>query len=142
MVQLGGASGSCIPKSMLGLRLDYEEFSQADLTFGSGAVIVMDENIDVLDIVRNTLEFFYHESCGKCTPCREGIVHLIILLDRFITGVAEKKDLDLLESLAEVVSQTSICGLGQAAPTSLKTTLRYFRTEYTSKMKKFHAKVV
>lgn len=142
MVQLGGASGSCIPKSMLCLKLDYEEFRQADLTFGSGAVIVMDENVDVLDIVRNNLEFFYHESCGKCTPCREGLPHLLILLDRFITGVATKKDLELLEALIETVSTTSICGLGQAAPTSLKTTLRYFRTEYTSKFKKSHAKVV
>ena len=142
MVQLGGASGSCIPKSMLGMKLDYDEMKQADLTFGSGAVIVMDEEVDVLDIVRNTLEFFYHESCGKCTPCREGIAHLLILLDRFITGVAEKKDLELLEALMETVSLTSVCGLGQAAPTSLKTTLRFFHTEYTSKMKKFHAKVV
>jgi len=142
MVQLGGASGSCLPANMLGLALDYKEMADDDLTFGSGAIIVMDDSIDVLDIVRNTLEFFRHESCGKCTPCREGIEHLVILLDKFIEGVATKKDLELLETLIETIKQTSICGLGQAAPTSLRTTLKYFRKEYTSKIKKHHAKVI
>ena len=142
MVQLGGASGSCIPASMLGLKLDYKEMADNGLTFGSGAVIVMDERIDVLDIVRNTLEFFHHESCGKCTPCREGIVHLLILLDRFITGTATKQDLQLMETLMESISLTAICGLGQAAPTALKTTLKYFRDEYTSRIGKHHAKAV
>lgn len=142
MVQLGGASGSCIPANMLGLKLDYQEMADNDLTFGSGAVIVMDDRIDVLDIVRNTLEFFRHESCGKCTPCREGLVHLMILLDRFIAGEATKKDLALMETLADTIRLTSICGLGQAAPTAMRTTLRYFREEYTSRIKKYQHKAV
>ena len=142
MVQLGGASGPCLPPIMLGLRLDYKEMVDNDLAIGSAAVIVIDDRAEVLDIVRNTLEFFQHESCGKCTPCREGIVHLLILLDRFILGVATKKDLELLESLAETIRLTSICGLGQAAPTSLRTTLKYFREEYTSRIKKHLARTV
>lgn len=142
MVQLGGASGSCIPKNMLGLKLDYKEMEDNDLTFGSGAVIVMDDHNDVLDIVRNTLEFFRHESCGKCTPCREGIEHLIILLERFIAGVATNKDLKLLEVLVDTIRQTSICGLGQSAPTSLRTTLKFFRQEYTSRINKYHTNAV
>ena len=142
MVQLGGASGSCIPPNMLGLKLDYKEMQDNDFTFGSGAIIVMNDKIDVLDIVRNTLEFFRHESCGKCTPCREGIEHLIILLERFIEGVATKKDLELLEMLIDTIRQTSICGLGQSAPTSLRTTLKYFRQEYTSRINKYNTKAV
>lgn len=139
MVQMGGASGPCLPPNMLDLQLDYKTFAENDISFGSGAVIVIDDTNDVLDIVRNTLEFFKHESCGKCTPCREGIVHLLILLDRFIMRVAEKKDLELMQDLIETIEQTSICGLGQAAPTALKTTLRYFPDEYTSKFRKHHS---
>lgn len=142
MVQLGGASGSCLPPNMLGLKLDYKEMEDSDLTFGSGAVIVMNDKIEILDIVKNTLEFFNHESCGKCTPCREGLAHLLILLERFIEGVATQKDFELLEILINTVRQTSICGLGQAAPTSLRTTMKYFRKEYTSRIIKHHAKVM
>ncbi len=142
MVQLGGASGPCLPPIMLGLRLDYKEMVDNDLAIGSAAVIVVDDRSEVLDIVRNTLEFFQHESCGKCTPCREGIMHLLILLDRFILGVATRKDLVLLESLAETIRLTSICGLGQASPTSLRTTLKYFPEEYTSRIKKHLARTV
>jgi NADH:ubiquinone oxidoreductase subunit F (NADH-binding) len=109
---------------------------------GSGAVIVIDSTNDVLDIVRNTLEFFRHESCGKCTPCREGIVHLLVLLDRFILGEAEKKDLELLRTLIETIEETSICGLGQAAPTSLKTTLKYFPELYAAGIKKHHSRAI
>jgi len=142
MVQLGGASGPCIPPNMLGMKMCYKEMADNGLSLGSGAIIVMDDRMDVLDIVHNNLMFFCHESCGKCTPCREGLVHLTLLLNRFIDGVAEKKDLVLLESLIETVRLTSICGLGQAAPTSLITTLKYFRNEYTSRIKKRHVKAI
>ena len=126
MVQLAGASGPLIPESMLDLRLDYKEAAEKGLTFGSAAVIVMNETVDTLDILRRILEFFRHESCGKCTPCREGLIQTQILLDRFIDGKAEQKDLDLLQVLIETISLSSICGLGQAAPTSIKTAIKYF----------------
>ncbi len=136
MVQLGGASGPCITPAMLDLKLDFEEMAKNGLSFGSGAVIVLDDLIDILDIVRNNLEFFRHESCGKCTPCREGITHLLILLDKFILHTASDRDLKLLETLASSISRTSICGLGQAASTSLMTTMKYFPEEYSSRQKR------
>jgi NADH-quinone oxidoreductase subunit F len=142
MVQVGGASGPCLPPNLLGMKLDYKDFAENDMSLGSGAVIVIDTKNDVLDIVRNTLEFFRHESCGKCTPCREGIVHLLVLLDRFILGEAEKKDLELLKSLIQTIELTSICGLGQAAPTALKTTLRYFPEVYAAGIRKNHTRAI
>jgi NADH-quinone oxidoreductase subunit F len=126
MVQLAGASGPLIPESMLDMRLDYKEAAEAGLSFGSGAIIVMNETVDTLDILKRILEFFRHESCGKCTPCREGLIQTQILLDRFIDGTAQQKDLDLLKVLIDTISVASICGLGQAAPTSIKTALEYF----------------
>ena len=130
MVQLAGASGPLIPENMLDLKLDYKEAADKGLSFGSAAVIVMNETVDTLDILRRILEFFRRESCGKCTPCREGLIQTQILLDRFIDGKAVQKDLDLLEVLIDTISVSSICGLGQAAPTSIKTALKYFRDAF------------
>jgi NADH:ubiquinone oxidoreductase subunit F (NADH-binding) len=115
---------------MLDLKLDYKEAASRGLSFGSAAIIVMNETVDTLDILRRVLEFFRYESCGKCTPCREGLIQTQILLDRFIEGEAEQKDLDLLEVLIDTISISSICGLGQAAPTSIKTALLYFRDAF------------
>ncbi len=126
MVQLAGASGPLIPERLLDLKLDYKETAAEGLSFGSAAVIVMNETVDILDILSRILEFFRHESCGKCTPCREGLLQTQILLDRFIDGKAQQKDLDLLKILIDTISISSICGLGQAAPTSIKTALKYF----------------
>jgi len=135
MVQLGGASGPCLPEKMLDLRLDYREMASRGLSFGSGAVIVMDDRTDILHTVMRTLEFFHHESCGKCTPCREGIGHLMILLERFILSVATPKDMENMRALIDTIQDTSICGLGQAAPTALRTTLEYFPEVYASRLK-------
>lgn len=134
MIQLGGASGPVIPERMLDIRLDNQEMKKYDLSFGSGAVIVMDDRIDVLDILKRIIRFFHHESCGKCTPCREGLLQILILLDRFTDGTAVESDLRLLEILIETISLTSICGLGQAAPTAVKKVLEYFREEFTNRI--------
>ena len=142
MVQVGGASGPVLPPNMLGIKLDYKDFADNGMSLGSGAVIVIDTANQVLDIVRNTLEFFRHESCGKCTPCREGIVHLLIILDRFMLGEAEKKDLELLKTLIQTIEDTSICGLGQTAPTALKTAMRYFPEAFAAGIKKRSAKAI
>lgn len=135
MVQIGGSSGPCLPPDMLDIQLDYKTFSDQGMSLGSGAIIVIDRRYEVLDIVRNTLEFFKHESCGKCTPCREGVYHLLMLLDKFLLREATEKDLVTMTRLIETVEQTSICGLGQAAPTALKTTLKFFPEAYTVGMK-------
>ncbi len=130
MVQLAGASGPCIPNDMLDFKLDYKVMAEQGLSFGSGSIIVLNETIDILDILKRIMEFFRHESCGKCTPCREGIIQTQILLDRFIQGKATQKDLDLLEVLIDTISVSAICGLGQAAPTAIMTALKYFRSEF------------
>ncbi|MBN2559072.1 MAG: SLBB domain-containing protein [Clostridia bacterium] len=134
MIQLGGASGPVIPSDMSDLPLDYASMRENDLNFGSGAIIVMDERINVLDILKRIIGFFHHESCGKCTPCREGLAQTLILLDRFIEGVAVEKDLALLGILIETMSEASICGLGQAAPTAIKKVLQYFPEEFQSRI--------
>lgn len=134
MVQIGGASGPCLPVSMLDIHLDYEVFARNGLSMGAGAIIVIDERFDVLEIVRQIMKFFRHESCGKCTPCREGNRQILRILYKFISFTATWHDLALLESICSVMAQTSFCGLGQAAPTALLSTLKYFREEYTSRI--------
>jgi len=134
MVQLGGASGPVIPETMLDIPLDFNEMRKKGLAFGSGAVIVMDERIDVLDVLKRIVEFFHHESCGKCTPCREGLTQLLILLDRFIEGNASVRDLNLMTILMDTMSDSSICGLGQSAPTAVRKVLEYFPEEFESRI--------
>ncbi len=136
MVQLGGASGPLIPETMLDLELDYDRLSENNLTIGSGAVIVIDERYDVIEILRLIMKFFKHESCGKCTPCREGIRQILRILYKFGSNSATQNDLKLLRTLSNVMSETAFCGLGQAAPTALFTTMEYFAHEYTSRIKK------
>ncbi|NSW90502.1 MAG: NADH-quinone oxidoreductase subunit NuoF [Firmicutes bacterium] len=135
MVQLGGASGPCIPEEMLDIKLDYKEMENKGLTMGAGAVIVIDERYNVLEIVRLIMRFFRHESCGKCTPCREGNRQILRILYRFVSGNASNNDLALLESICNVMCQTSFCGLGQTAPTAVLTTMKYFRDDYLSGMR-------
>lgn len=130
MVQLGGSCGPIIPEYMLDMIIDYERFEEFESKTGAGAIIVMDDRFDLFDILLKTVQFFEHESCGKCVPCREGHIQLEIILKKFINKEATTKDLDSLESLARVIHQTSLCGLGQTSPTSIISSLRYFRDEF------------
>ncbi len=130
MVQLGGACGPIIPEYMLDLTIDFDRFEDFDSKTGAGAIIVMDERFDVFDVLLRVAEFFEHESCGKCTPCREGNLQLVKLVEKFINRKATQKDLINIESLARVMHQTSLCGLGQTAPTAILSTLKYFRDDY------------
>jgi NADH:ubiquinone oxidoreductase subunit F (NADH-binding) len=136
MIQVGGASGPCIPPSLLDLKMDYADFAGQGLSMGSGAIIVIDERFDIMDIVRLNMRFFKHESCGKCTPCREGIRQILRLLFKFKNGSALESDLELLQTLCNVMIRTSFCGLGQAAPTAVLSTIKYFREEYTKGLSK------
>lgn len=134
-VQLGGSSGACIPESMLDIRLDFDELGKHGIGLGSGAILVVDESTCILDFMKTTIEFFKHESCGKCTPCREGNRHLIKILDRIQKGEGSEKDLELMENISSIMKEASLCGLGQAAPTAVYTTLKYFGDEYKEHLK-------
>ncbi len=137
MVQLGGASGPIIPPSMLDIKLDYKEMADLGISMGSGAIIVIDERFEMFDIIKKIMNFFRHESCGKCTPCREGNRQILKLISKIDNGTATIKDLKLLETLCSVMVSTSFCGLGQAAPTAVITTLKYFTEEYANKIKDY-----
>jgi NADH:ubiquinone oxidoreductase subunit F (NADH-binding) len=130
MVQLGGACGPIIPEYMLDMVIDYERFEEFESKTGAGAIIVIDDRFNIFDILMRVVRFFEHESCGKCTPCREGHAQLAIIINKFIERKATAKDLFSLESLARVMHQTSLCGLGQTSPTAIISTLRYFREDY------------
>jgi NADH-quinone oxidoreductase subunit F len=129
-VQTGGPSGGCIPESMLDLPLTYEGLNEAGTIMGSGGMVVMDSETCMVDIARYFLEFTTKESCGKCTPCREGTVNMLAIMERICAGEAAEEDLALLERLAGGVAAASMCGLGKTAPNPVKSTLRYFRDEY------------
>lgn len=129
-VQTGGPSGGCIPEQYLDLPVDYESLLQLGTYMGSGGMIVMDETSCMVDVARYFMEFCMSESCGKCVPCRVGTAQMYDLLEKITHGEATLDDLAMLETLADMVKNTSLCGLGQGAPTPVQSTLRYFRDEY------------
>ncbi|RJX25534.1 MAG: NADH-quinone oxidoreductase subunit F [Acholeplasma sp.] len=134
MVQLGGACGPIIPEYMLDMMIDFERFEEFESKTGAGAIIVIDERFDVFTILLKTIRFFQHESCGKCTPCREGHIQLGNLIEKFIERKATMQDIASLESLARVIHQASLCGLGQTSPTAIIASLRYFRDDYIDRV--------
>ncbi len=129
-VQLGGPSGGCIPESTLDTPIDYEEITKLGAIMGSGGLIVMDESSCMVDAARFFMEFCQEESCGKCTPCREGTKRMLEILTRICNGKGKDGDIELLEEMAPYVKDSSLCGLGQTAPNPVLTTIRYFRDEY------------
>jgi bidirectional [NiFe] hydrogenase diaphorase subunit len=129
-VQTGGPSGGCIPEQYLDIPVDYDSLLHLGTYMGSGGMIVMDDTACMVDIARYFMEFCMSESCGKCIPCRVGTAQMYRLLNKITTGEATLDDLKLLEELADMVKHTSLCGLGQGAPTPVQSTLRYFRDEY------------
>lgn len=129
-VQIGGPSGGCLPESQLDLPVDYDSLTGAGAIMGSGGLVVMDEDSCIVDVARYFLSFTRKESCGKCTPCREGTLRLLEMLERITGGRGVPEDLDRLETLAKIIKSTALCGLGQTAPNPVLSTLRYFRKEY------------
>ncbi len=129
-VQTGGPSGGCIPEEFLDTPVDYETLTSLGSIMGSGGMIVMDETSSMVDVARYFMEFCMTESCGKCIPCRAGTVQMHELLGRFSEHRAQLADLQMLETLCDLVRNTSLCGLGQSAPNPVLSTLRYFRPEY------------
>ncbi len=129
-VQTGGPSGGCIPAEQLDLPVDYESLNAAGSIMGSGGMIVMDDHTCMVDIAKYFLGFLEEESCGKCFSCRVGTQRMKEIVARISQGQGTEQDLDLLEDVAWMVSETSLCGLGQSAPNPVLSTLRYFRSEY------------
>jgi bidirectional [NiFe] hydrogenase diaphorase subunit len=129
-VQTGGPSGGCIPQPLLDTPVDYESLLALGSMMGSGGMVVMGETTSMPEVARHFMHFSRNESCGKCVPCRAGTVQLEQLLDRFVERRAVPEDLVRLEVLCAMVQSTSLCGLGQAAPNPVLSTLRHFRSEY------------
>ncbi len=129
-VQLGGPSGGCVPEQHLDTPVDYEAIAQVGAIMGSGGVIVMDEKTCMVDMARFFMDFIQEESCGKCTPCREGTRRLLEILNKICEGRGEPGDIETLEELSEIIKESSLCGLGQTAPNPVLSTLRYFKDEY------------
>jgi len=129
-VQTGGPSGGCIPARHFDTPLDYESLVNLGSIMGSGGMVVMDEQTNMVDVARFYMQFCMEESCGKCIPCRAGTVEMHKLLTKIVERRATLKDLEQLEELCDLVKHTSLCGLGQTAPNPVLSTLRYFRNEY------------
>jgi NADH-quinone oxidoreductase subunit F len=129
-VQIGGPSGGCLPTEMLDLSVDYETLTNAGAMVGSGGLVIMDETTCMVDIARFFVNFSQKESCGKCTPCREGNKRMYDILDKISKGEGKEEDLETLENLALTIKETSLCGLGQNAPNPVLATLKYFRHEF------------
>ena len=129
-VQLGGPSGGCIPESLIETPVDYENIAKTGAIVGSGGMVVMDETSCMVDVSKFFVDFTTEESCGKCTPCREGSRQLLWILEKICQGEGVPEDLERLENLAKVLQTASLCGLGQTVPNPVLSTLRYFRHEY------------
>lgn len=129
-VQLGGPSGGCIPKTFLDIPVDYEKIKEAGSIVGSGGMIVIDDSTCMANLARYFMDFIQEESCGQCVPCRIGTRRMLEILERITKGKGEEGDIEKLEKLANVVAQTSLCGLGKTAPNPVFSTLKYFREEF------------
>jgi len=129
-VQTGGPSGGCIPAEKFDLPVDYDSLTEAGSIMGSGGMIVMDQNTCMVDVAKYFMNFLKDESCGKCYTCRKGTQRMHEILDDISRGKGTLGHLDLLKELAEVVKDTTMCGLGQTASNPVLSTLQYFRDEY------------
>lgn len=134
-VQTGGPSGGCIPEEQLDMPVDFDELTKAGSMMGSGGMIVMDEDTCMVDVARYFLNFLSDESCGKCVPCREGIRQMLKVLTNITTGKGKEGDIELLEELAEVTRDASLCALGRTAANPVMSTIHYFRDEYEAHIK-------
>lgn len=134
-VQTGGPSGGCIPEKFLDFGVDFDELTKAGSMMGSGGMIVMDQDTCMVDVARYFLDFLKEESCGQCTPCREGIKRMLEILSDICAGRGREGDIERLEELGDMVEKASLCGLGTSAPNPVMTTLNYFREEYEAHIK-------
>ena len=135
-VQTGGPSGGCIPASFLSLPIDFDTLNKHGSMMGSGGIIVMDDRTCMVEVARYYTNFLAEESCGKCTPCREGLRRMLEILTDITNGKGRKGDIELLEETAETMKEASLCGLGKTAANPVLSTIKYFRAEYEEHIKK------
>jgi NADH:ubiquinone oxidoreductase subunit F (NADH-binding) len=129
-VQMGGPSGGCIPANLMDTPLDYETVTKLGAIIGSGGMIVLNDQDCMVEMARYFMNFTREESCGKCTPCREGNARLFEMMEKLTLGAGSPKDLAAIAKLATFISDCSLCGLGQTAPNPVRSTMRYFMNEY------------
>ncbi len=129
-VQLGGPSGGCVPAEFIDTPVDFESIMKVGAIMGSGGMIIMDDHTCMVDMARFFMDFIQDESCGKCTPCREGTKRMLQILEKITNGEGEPGDIELLEELSEGIKDGALCGLGQTGPNPVLSTLQHFRDEY------------
>lgn len=129
-VQIGGPSGGCLTEKHLDEPLDFDSVKKFGAIVGSGGLVVMNVDTCMVEVARFFMSFTQRESCGKCTPCREGTKRMLEILEKIVAGKGEMEDLERLEELAEMVKNMSLCGLGKSAPLPVLSTIRMFRDEY------------
>jgi len=134
-VQTGGPSGGCIPEQFLDMPVDFDELTKIGSMMGSGGMIVMDDRNCMVDVARYFLKFLEEESCGKCTPCREGVLQMRLILDKISEGNGREEDIETLEWMGQAIIDGSLCALGGTAPNPVLSTIRYFRDEYEAHIK-------
>ena len=129
-VQIGGPSGGCLTEKELDIPLDFDSLKKVGAMIGSGGLVVMDDSTCMVEVARFFMNFTQNESCGKCVPCREGTKRMLEILERIVAGQGRDGDIELLEELADTISNTALCGLGKTAPSPVLSTIHSFRSEY------------
>ena len=140
-VQIGGPSGGCLTEEHLDMPMDFDSLKKAGAIIGSGGLVVMDEDTCMVDVARFFMHFTQKESCGKCTPCREGTKRMLETLERIIANEGSPDDLELLEALSDTITDTALCGLGQTACKPVMSTLRHFRQDYLHHVVDHHCSI-
>ena len=140
-VQIGGPAGGCLTEEHLDLPLDFDSLKKVGAIIGSGGLVVMDEGACMVETARFFMSFTQNESCGKCVPCREGTKRMLEILTRIVNNEGSLEDLDLLEELSRTITETALCGLGQAACNPVVSTLKYFRKEYLAHVVDHHCPI-
>ena len=135
-IQIGGPSGGCVPAELADIPVDYEALTNVGAMMGSGGMVALDETDCMVDIARYFLEFTQNQSCGKCTFCRIGTRRMLDILENLCAGKGSSNDIEELEHLAQMVKNTSLCGLGKTAPNPVLSTIKYFRDEYEAHVEK------
>lgn len=129
-VQIGGPSGGCLTEAHLDVPLDFDNVKKYNAIIGSGGMVVMGQDTCMVEVARFFMSFTQRESCGKCTPCREGTKRMLEILERIVNGQGKLEDLDTLEELAKMIQTMALCGLGKSAPLPVLSTLATFKDEY------------